>query len=243
MITESGYYHTILKGIGNMTIFEDSNDYVKFLEIVRKVKDEIGFELLAYCLMSNHVHLLIGDKSNTLSLIMQKIALKYARYYNFKYRREGHLFQNRYKSELIMSDRQLLLTFRYILQNPKKAGIAESCGYKWNCYFDYCEKGGKSSFVDTELIISLFGGVKEMIAFLDVEETERGFEFCEVKKIPDEEAKKIIQKMYGENYHLKISQMQKQKRNEALKELKNLGLQIKQIERLTGIGRNIIQRA
>ena len=76
--SESGYYHVILRGIGKQILFEDDEDNERFLSTVQRYRLELGFELVAYCLMENHVHLLLHDAKDQLNLIMKKIAGSYA---------------------------------------------------------------------------------------------------------------------------------------------------------------------
>ncbi len=91
--SETGFYHILLRGVGRQNIFEDDEDKQRFLETLERYKKELNFELHAYCLMGNHVHLLIKDVANQLDQIMKKIAGSYAYYFNRKYERVGHLEQ------------------------------------------------------------------------------------------------------------------------------------------------------
>ena len=82
--SESGYYHVILRGIGKQILFEDDEDNERFPSTAQRCRMELGFELVAYCLMENHVHLLLHDTKDRLDLIMKKIAGSYAHYFNHK---------------------------------------------------------------------------------------------------------------------------------------------------------------
>ena len=93
-ISLSGYYHVIIKGIGSMLIFEEEKDYEFFLKRMWKYSDETDIEICAYCLMDNHVHLLINDRMMNMVGFMRKLDISYSEYFNTKYEREGHLFQN-----------------------------------------------------------------------------------------------------------------------------------------------------
>ena len=96
---ESGIYHVMFRGIDRQLIFEDKQDYLFLLEIIQECKDICNFELYAYCLMGNHVHLLIKTLDDSLDTIMKRIAGRYVYWYNVKYKRIGHLLQDRFKSE------------------------------------------------------------------------------------------------------------------------------------------------
>jgi REP element-mobilizing transposase RayT len=119
---ESGIYHIVIRGINRQDIFCDQDDYHRFLETLERVKAD-SFEVHGYCLMSNHVHLLIHEKSEEVHRIMKRIGTSYAWWYNRKYQRIGHLFQGRYKSECIQDNEYLLTVIRYIHNNPVKAGM------------------------------------------------------------------------------------------------------------------------
>lgn len=117
--------HVILRGVNQQIIFEDEYDYQQFIDILRYYKDEgkCSFKLYAYCLMDNHVHLLLEHTTVSLDEIMKRIEIKFVKWYNKRYRRIGHLFQERYKSEPVEDIEYLKIVFRYIHQNPLHAGI------------------------------------------------------------------------------------------------------------------------
>lgn len=97
--SESGIYHIILRGINQQQIFEDEEDSYRFLETLSKYKEQCGYEIYAYCLMGNHIHILLKEGKENLTLVLKRIAGSYVYWYNWKYRRSGHLFQDRFKSE------------------------------------------------------------------------------------------------------------------------------------------------
>ena len=135
---ESGIYHIMLRGINQQQIFEDEEDNEKFLQILKECKELSGFKLLAYCLMGNHIHLLIREGEESLEQVFKRIGGRFVYWYNVKYRRVGHLFQDRFKSEPVDSDAYLLTVIRYIHQNPVKAGIcAKPEEYPWSSWREY----------------------------------------------------------------------------------------------------------
>ena len=108
----TGIYHVMLRGINKQDIFEDDEDYIQFLKILNGLvdrHDDDGHILpahctfYAYCLMTNHVHLLIRERDELISESIKRIGVAYARYYNHKYERNGHLFQDRFRSEPVNS--------------------------------------------------------------------------------------------------------------------------------------------
>ena len=238
--SESGYYHILLRGIGRQNLFEDSEDHEKFLEILAKYKDELKYQIAAYCLMSNHVHLLLEDTGKVLDLLMKKIAGSYAYYFNWKYDRIGHLFQDRFKSEPVEDDAYFLTVMRYIHQNPLKAGIAQMDDYPWSSYRTYIEGG---NFVDTEKALEIFKDSEQYIEFMSANETSLCLELADTHRLTDDEAIEIIRRTAKTQNAQAIQKFSIEQRNKALHDLKEQGISIRQLSRLTGINRGIILRA
>jgi REP element-mobilizing transposase RayT len=121
--SSTGIYHVMLRGVNRQEIFFDEEDYLFFIRLLAHYKDLCDYQIFAYCIMGNHVHLLIRTGSVPLSTILKRIGSKFVYWYNMKYERTGHLFQDRFKSEPVESQRYFLTALRYILQNPVKAGM------------------------------------------------------------------------------------------------------------------------
>lgn len=117
----SGVYHIILRGANKQEIFHDDDDRIKFLDTLRKYSQRFGVKIYAWCLMSNHVHLLLREGDESISITMKRIGVSFALYYNYKYMTTGHLFQDRFKSENVESTNYLLTVTRYIHQKPHKS--------------------------------------------------------------------------------------------------------------------------
>ncbi|WP_198543854.1 transposase [Petroclostridium xylanilyticum] len=99
--------------------------------------------------MNNHIHLLLKEGKEAISQAMKRIGASYVYWYNMKYERYGHLFQDRYKSEKVEDDKYLLTVLRYIHQNPIKAGIVEEAiKYKWSSYIEYISQKGILTDID-----------------------------------------------------------------------------------------------
>jgi len=240
--SSTGVYHIIKRGINRQDIFQDDEDKDIYLERLSEYKEQCKFKLYAYCLMSNHVHLLIKEEDIGLSEIMKKIGASYVYWYNSKYRRIGHLFQDRYKSEPIEDNDYLLTVVRYIHQNPVKIGHSID---HWTSYSDYL--GGDGSRTDTEPILKLFGperaaAKEKFIEYVNEPSSDKCLDISERKKITDAEGKAIVKKM-GLPSVQELQLIDKSKRNKILKELKNAGLSIRQIERLSGVNRGVILKA
>ena len=124
--SKTGIYHIMLRGINQQLIFEDEEDCDKFLEVLESCKSVSGFELYGYCLMGNHLHLLLKTVNEDLDLIFKRIGARYVYWYNWKYRRSGHLFHDRFKSEPVSDDKYFLTVLRYIHRNPVKANLCKN---------------------------------------------------------------------------------------------------------------------
>lgn len=238
--SESGYYHILLRGIGKQRIFEDCKDREKFIEILKKYKEELQYKVIAYCLMENHVHLLIEDVNRQLDLMMKKIAGSYAYYFNWKYERVGHLFQDRFKSEPVEDDIYFLTVIRYIHQNPYKAGISEIGDYRWSSYSDYVRQQGLS---DTEKTLEMLGGKNAFIEFVNENEERNCLDVSSVHRLTDEKAAEIIKRTINLKNIQDIQSFDVATRNMVLHSLKDEGISIRQLERLTGINRGVILKA
>lgn len=138
-LSESGIYHIMLRGINQQQIFEDEEDSHKYLEILKTCKTISKFKIFAYCLMGNHIHLLIKIEKENLELIFKRIGARFVYWYNWKYQRNGHVFQGRFKSEPVEDDRQLLAIIRYIHRNPLKSGLG-NLNYKYSSYNKYINR-------------------------------------------------------------------------------------------------------
>lgn len=136
-ISKTGVYHIMLRGNEQRDIFGDDADKVAFLDFLYNKKVEEGCLMYAYCLMDNHVHLVVKEGVNGIAKFMRRIGTSYVKYYNQRYNRIGHLFQDRYKSENVETDGYLLTVIRYVHQNPEKAGICKSEEYRWSSYPAY----------------------------------------------------------------------------------------------------------
>ena len=131
--SSTGIYHLVARGIGQGLIFEQDEDYAQFLSFLRETKKQSCFTLYAYCLMGNHFHLLLKEGAEPISLVFKRLGVRYAQWFNRKYERSGHLFQNRFGSEPVEADAYFLTVLLYLYQNPVNAGICrETTDYEWS---------------------------------------------------------------------------------------------------------------
>ncbi len=237
-ISQSGYMHVIARGIGKQLLFESPADYRKYLILLRKYCEETGVKICAFCLMENHVHLITISDKDALVQMMKKLGISYAGYYNYKYERTGHLFQDRFLSEPIENEQYLLTVFRYVLQNPQKAGICRASDYTWSSYSLY---ESSLSFMELKLIRELVGDKISYEKYIASQNIDECLEFHD-RIDKDAKAIGIINNSLGLKSGTELQKMSKKERDKALSFLIQKGLSIRQIERLTGINRNIVQR-
>ncbi|MCT8140161.1 transposase [Anaerobacillus sp. CMMVII] len=149
-------YHITNRGVRKMAIFYQEDDYLKYLEILEETRQQYPFTLHAYCLMTNHVHLLLQTLDHPISIIMKQLNTQYAKYFNKKYNLVGHLFQSRFGSELIDSLKYELDVSKYIHLNPVEAYMVDKAeDYRWSSYRAYAFHES-NPHVHTEKILSHF---------------------------------------------------------------------------------------
>lgn len=239
--SSTNIYHIILRGNNKQQIFLDDEDYTRFLNIVSGYKERYDFMLLAYCLMGNHIHLLIKTDETPLSTIMKSIVVKFVYYYNVKYQRVGHLFQDRFKSEPVESEPYLLQVVRYIHKNPIKAGICSNyADYKFSSYNEYFNK---SVYADTVFLLNTVS-LNNFKAFHEENVDDKVMDITENKiRVSDNAAMEIITKIYKKNAITSLPEMPRDIQIGIAAELRKKGLSVRQISRLTGISKKIAERS
>jgi putative transposase len=137
--SESGFYHVVTRGNNRWRVFRDEEDRSRYLKMVAVAFVRKGMGLYHYCLMTNHVHLLVGcKKPEDLSCGMHEVQRRYWFWYRKKYRHSGHLWQGRFHSFAIETESYLLECGRYIERNPLQAGMVEKLEtYEWSSYLWY----------------------------------------------------------------------------------------------------------
>lgn len=250
-------YHVMLRGINGQRIFEEEEDFFFFLNILRSLVStgktphgNVSFgkvEILSYVLMDNHVHLLIHPQASKIGPVMQAIEVSYSQYYNKLYGRRGQLYQERFRSEPVESEEYLLTLFRYIHQNPSKAGrVRRAVDYPFSSYHEYFG-GGQFQICKKDEILNL-KPLEELKALIDMplgqkcDEINRRWHNDLRKRISDREIQKIVKTHYGLENCTLIQAESRELRNEILTYLLAAGAGVRQLERLTGIGKTIISR-
>jgi REP element-mobilizing transposase RayT len=145
------------RGNNGQKTFIDNTDYANFLEVLRKTKARYPFKIYAYVLMPNHLHMLIEVQANPSAVIMQSVLTGYARYFNIRHKRRGHLFQGRYKAIVCQQDAYLMVLMSYIHMNPVRAKlVASPQQWQWSGHQDYLGKV-KEPIIDRGVVTELLG--------------------------------------------------------------------------------------
>lgn len=243
--SENGLFHIIQRGINRQTIFEEEEDKCRLLKILCYYMQISNFKLYGFCFMDNHVHLLIKEETEPISKIVKRISSSYVLWYNRKYGRCGHLFQERFKSEAILSERQFLITLRYIHNNPVKAGLVDRVReYRWSSYNEYMNK---SIIADTSFAFKILSDNHERAKqlfekYTNEQSNDECMECWHKYHRTDNEIKMHLEKL-GLSDLNKIQQMHKTDRYNTLQKLKQIdGVTIRQLSRLTGISKSVIAR-
>ncbi len=236
-----GIYHIMLRGVNGQQIFEEQEDCDKFLQVLKDCKAISGFNLFAYCLMGNHIHILLQETSEPIELVMKRIATRFVYWYNIKYQRAGHLFQDRFKSEPIENDAYFLTVLRYIHQNPIKAGICKNVAdYENSSCKEYFKK---SDLIDSDFVFGIIA--KEDFAIFN---NEKVFESCldvEDKpkvKVTDEQAKKIIEKISKCKNVAEFQALANILKEKYIKKFHEKGISVRQIARLCGVSKGMVEK-
>jgi len=180
-------FHIYNRGVGKMNIFLNEEDYILFLSRLkenlfpksikkqslnfsdrRKTLPPNSFDLISYCLMPNHFHMLIQQKTDLpITQLILKVCTGYSKYFNKKYDRVGSVFQDRFKSVRIKKNEQLLWTSFYIHDNPRRAKIIKKLtNYRWNSYLDYAGLQYES-LCKKEIIIEQFNSPSSYLKYFD----------------------------------------------------------------------------
>lgn len=230
-------YHIVNVGVAKQAIFVDKHDYEQFLE--RLNSDTFReCEVIAWCLMTNHFHLLVKGNQDCISIAMLGLLSSHTRNFNNRHGRTGPLFQSRYFSEPICSEKQLLCAIRYIHQNPEKAKIGKHETYQWSSYQDFF---GTSISNSRKEILNLLGGRQKFAQFHRSEETANFLEENLEGKIGDSEALLILRELLRGEPLGNNALSDKWRRSIILRSMQRQGVSVKQMQRVTGLSLNQVR--
>jgi len=229
----------MIRGIDQQNIFHDEADYKKFIAILFKYQKMVYYDLYAYCLMGNHVHLLIREGKETLSNSMKRIGVSYVSWYNWQYQRKGPLFQGRYKSEPVEDDAYFLTVLRYIHQNPLKAGLTKDItAYPWSSYGEYLNP---PKIMNIGYTLRMFDSDKHQAIerFIKFNQEANHDQCLDVAKTRETLSDKAIRQLVAKKFLIELATLKNKDtitRDKILKYLKRLdGCSLRQVSRLTGI--------
>ena len=253
-ISGTGIYHVMLRGINRHDIFEKGEDYAYFLTILRNMVYPVGDDgkplpprchFYAYCLMTNHVHLLIRESAEKLASAIHRIATSYAQYYNNKYQRSGHFFQDRFKSESVNDQGYFFTLLRYIHQNPMAAGLSNGINdYEWSSWKEYetyknnvqriCSVSHVMARMPIDELRSLVSDpLPKATQILDMDNGKT----CQT----DDDVKNFLLNTFGLRQPADLQLYSRERCNDIIREAKRDGASIRQLVRLTGLGFAIIR--
>lgn len=181
------FYHVVVRGNNHAYIFNNREKKEEYKKIVSKYKKKYRFKLYAYCIMDNHVHMLIEVSDVPLSKIMQGIQQVFTQHYNRRNKSTGHVFEQRYKSYLCNRDEYLFQLIRYVHQNPVRSKLNGGIGYEWSSHKEYI---GNSELADVNFPLSMFSdkknkAIKRYLNFIGELETKeiKSMDFQEDKTL------------------------------------------------------------
>lgn len=236
----------MVRGVGHQDIFRDYDDRRRYLRILKRVVEDYCLTLYAYCLMDNHLHLLLAEGEETLGESMKRIGVAYVHGFNGKYGRHGHLFQGRYRSEAVEDDAYFITVLRYIHQNPVKVGLCHDCGaFPWSSYRAYAYgRGQLARLLDTRFALELMGGRGRFLAFTSAINDDICLEIETKHRLSDAELLEALATLLGDKLGTPLLELGVTERANILRELKLLeGASNSQIARLTGVSKTTVQRA
>lgn len=233
-------YHVVDRGVNRQNIFYEEDDKDKFMQLIKKYKEKYDVEIHNVVLMDNHFHLQIKTPGKNISKFMQVLTSIYARYFNKKYDRIGHLFQSRFLSEPILDDDYYKTVFRYILQNPVRANLCKTMNYKWSSYRLY---KSNNSLISNYIVEKYFGDLKTLYDFINIKNEDECLDI-ELKSSEKEfNLIKKVKKILKSNSPIIPPDLSIEEIKKKIKLLKNNGLSIRSISRITGITLWIVARA
>lgn len=249
IISSTGIYHVTLRSVNQHIIFEEDADFYKCLNFLSDCKKTYDIDIYAYCLMDNHVHLLLySPKIESLSSFFQSFGTRFVRWYNAKYSRSGHLFQERFFSVAVESKSQYLSTLIYIHNNPIKAAICRyPSEYRWSSFNAFY--GAKNSLINTSFTYNIAGSkefLQKYFATYDSATTPTSLSSNSIYRsrhfISDEKALSIFKYITNLSATSEVANLTKVQRNKYISNLYQEGLTHKQISRLMDVSISTVKR-
>lgn len=247
--TVTGFYHVCARGIGKQLIFESDEDRREFLELMRECCRDAQVTIVAWCLMGDHVHLVLADYEDEMSAAMQRLLLTYARRFNKRTGRTGCLFRERFERRSLDTDWQVMEAVRSVHADPQEAGVALIERYPWSSFAEHLRVYDSDAadttrvFSDPSCVLELFGSAKAFIAYSLSTPDSGEPALCDMKETEWERhafAEKLA-KGLGVPLH-GVKAAPPVQRNIVILGLHDAGFTVRQIERYTGIGKSTVSR-
>ena len=244
--TITGFYHVCARGMAGRQIFESDEDRWEFLELMRDCCRDAGVTVVAWCLMSDYVDLLLLDYEDMMSAAMQRLLLTYARRFNKRTGRAGCLFRERFERRSLDTDWQVMEAIRSVHACPQKVGISLIERYPWSSFAEYLRAYDNDltrGFSDPSCVLELFGSAEGFIAYSlstpdggelampNLKETEG-----ERHAFADKLANSLGVSLRG------VKTAPQAQRDTVIVGLHDAGFTVRQIERYTGIGKSTVSR-
>ena len=239
--SDSGIHHVMVRGINRQPIFLDDEDRERFLLCLAAVRSLSGCRILAYCLMRNHVHLVLRTGREDIGTIMKRLGVRYVGWHNRKYGRVGHLFQDRFKSRPVDDDEYLLTLLRYVWSNPVEAGLVENPQeYRWSSIGSL---GRSDGIVDERDLLALVP--LDTLQQLAVQRAPDGWVPKLVKAgqlHTDLEAREALTELCRAFQATSINELSPAIRDRVVRELLERGLSTRQVAALVDLGQTTVRR-
>ena len=242
-----GIYHVVCRGIGKQILFEEEADFRYYLRLLKEAKEMYPCEIYAYCLMDNHIHLLLRTDNNELSSFFQSLGTKFVRWYNSKYSRSGHLFQDRFYSSVIESEKAFLSAIVYIHNNPVKANMCRyASDYRWSSIGAFY--GANNPLVNVSFSYNIAGTKDSLLQFFakengSADDTLFKNDHLGVNHfLTDEKALEVFRSVSHLKSTSDVSSLGKVQRNRYVRALRTNGLTIRQIARIMDISETTVKR-
>lgn len=247
--TITGFYHVCARGMGGQLIFESDEDRWEFLELMRDCCRDAQVTIVAWCLMSDYVDLVLLDYEDKMSAAMQRLLLTYARRFNKRTGRAGCLFRERFERRSLDTDWQVVEAIRSVYASPQEAGISLIERYSWSGFAEHLRAYDSDAadvtrgFSDPSCALELFGSAEGFIAYSLAMPDGGEPVLCDMKETEWERhafAEKLA-KGFGVPLH-GVKAAPSAQRNIVILGLHDAGFTVRQIEHYTGIGKSTVSR-
>ena len=239
---ESSIYHVMLRGVNRDAVFLEDEDYDRFLHSLAAAKAASGCKVLAYCLMPNHIHLMLRTTSEPIGTVVKRLGVRYVWWFNQKYGRVGHLFQDRFRSKAVESDAYVITLLRYIWDNPVEAGLSRTPDeYRWSSRQLI---GSRSSLIDRDELEAILPD-----RFLDEVDHAAPRELDgpaarhgRRPRFTASEVGELVQVVCGAASPSDFARLDRRRQQRAIRELRTRSVPYEQISAATGLSRAMVIR-